>query len=469
MSSTEQPSVETDNRRRFSIIHGGHAPTDSGDSTHHAGADVDHDDPEETDGRASDRTGESSGDRDEVSAGVVRQTDGAHSVQTNESRGERDGDTGAQEQVDPAVTSSNDLVDDPGAEVDGEYLEARDAIAEQARAVLVDADPVAYYRSLRSLVRDSHSSVLGPLDYSFDLSFHHPAEVVVPVAVSNVETALLYARAAFPDFDDVILAAFTDPSRSDLLVSLYDMLFIEGRNVALVTNHGQIIDIALVVAALFVAMTEEGRTFGVLGEATTVEDLGDRFNTLVSRMVATRQAFGIPALQVTHHISRVFLSLPQTASRRRSKIDPTLVRSNNALMRYELENQLARGGQLLAMAASGSQDLTIPQLMSKARAAWRSRRGDDPGEEPTLHLQPLYNGTVTLMRSCDYVLPVAVSLDSRCPAVVVGSLTRLHDDDDCHRVMDWIALAHQEATGIPTIYHQPGDDLLTQVRGLINR
>ena len=73
------------------------------------------------------------------------------------------------------------------------------------------------------------------------------------------------------------------------------------------------------------------------------------------------------------------------------------------------------------------------------------------------------------MRSCEYVLPVAVSLDSRTPAMRVGSLTRLREDEDCHRVMDWIALTHQEATGIPTIYHRPGDDLLTQVKALIGR
>lgn len=86
-----------------------------------------------------------------------------------------------------------------------------------------------------------------------------------------------------------------------------------------------------------------------------------------------------------------------------------------------------------------------------------------------MHLQPLYNGTISLMRSCDYVLPVAVSLDARCAAVSVGSLTKLAEDEDCHRIMDWIALAHQEVTGVPTIYHRPGDDLLTHVRSLINR
>ena len=45
-------------------------------------------------------------------------------------------------------------------------------------------------------------------------------------------------------------------------------------------------------------------------------------------------------------------------------------------------------------------------------------------------------------------------------------MTRLTERDDCHRVMDWIAHAHQDATGVPTIYHWHEDDLLTQVRSL---
>ncbi len=45
----------------------------------------------------------------------------------------------------------------------------------------------------------------------------------------------------------------------------------------------------------------------------------------------------------------------------------------------------------------------------------------------------------------------------------------MREKDDCHRIMDWIALAHQEATGVPTIYHWHEDDLLTQVRAFMHR
>ena len=47
------------------------------------------------------------------------------------------------------------------------------------------------------------------------------------------------------------------------------------------------------------------------------------------------------------------------------------------------------------------------------------------------------------MEACDYVLPVAISLDPASPCCVLGEMTRLTERDDCHRVMDWIAHAHQ--------------------------
>ena len=340
---------------------------------------------------------------------------------------------------------------------------------EAARDLLASTDAQSYYRMLTSLVRPSHSSVLQELPYTPALPFHDPACVVVEPEPTNIETLELYARAAYPGFDRVLAPAFADPAIDHLLTALYHLLVIEGENVAMVTNHGQIIDIALVIGALQSALMAPDRSFGVLGQRTTLEEMADRCNVLVSRMVTTRQAFNVPALQVLQSGTRTYLTVPQTQSRRRSKLDPELARANNIVMRHELDERLAGGGQLLAMAASGSQDLMLPKLMLKARAAWRQRRGEDPGETTTLHLQPLYDGTVTLMRSCKYVLPIAISLDPAMPACVIGGLTQVREKDDCHRIMDWIALAHQEATGVPTIYHWHEDDLLTQVRAFMHR
>ncbi|MFZ4519183.1 MAG: hypothetical protein ACOYOP_12390 [Microthrixaceae bacterium] len=359
---------------------------------------------------------------------------------------------------------------EPGPESD----EGRDgappsrSAVEDARALLAATDPTAYHKALSSLVRAGHNSILQPLPYTPSLEFHDPSCVVVEPRPGGVDTIELYANAAYPRFDEDLLPVFRRPDVAAQLDGVYQLLTGEGANVAVVTNHGQIIDIAVVGGALIASMCEEGRTFGVLGERIDVPDLAPRVNVVVSRMVTTRQAFNIPALQVLQCGSRTFLSVPQTHSRRRAKLDPALVRANNLLVRHELDNRLSEGGQMLMMAASGSQDLSLTaSMVKKVAAQWKQRRGIDPGDRPTLHLQPLYDGTMNLMLGCRYVLPVAVSLEPAHPALVVGSITRVRAKDDCHRVMEWIAEAHQGATNVPTIYHRQEDDLLTQVRALV--
>ena len=339
---------------------------------------------------------------------------------------------------------------------------------DEARELLAATDPAAYYKALSGLARQGHHAVLQPLPYTPSLEFHDPSCVVIEPRPANTDTIELYANAAYPNFP-WLLERFRDPVIAERLDALYQLVFNEGTNVAVVTNHGQIIDIALVGGAMIDAMCSSGREFGVLGEHIEVEDLAVRMNVLVSRMVTTRMAFNIPAMQVLQCGARTFLSVPQTHSRRRAKLDPALVRANNQLMRHELDVRLSEGGQLLAMAASGSQDLSVAvEMVQRMKAQWRQLRGYEPdGSLETVHLQPLYDGTINLMLGCKFVLPIAVSLDPSHPALEVGALTRVREKNDCHRIMEWIADAHQEATGLPTIYHRQEDDLLTQVRSIV--
>jgi hypothetical protein len=336
------------------------------------------------------------------------------------------------------------------------------------RAVLAAVDPATYHRSIAELARQDDGSVLGMLPYDDQLSFHDPECVVVePVPVGRDQIGL-FGGAAYKGFDPVLRAAFDDPAVAHLLNDLHHRLVQEGANVALVTNHGQIIDIALVLGALVMALADPERSYGVLGESATLEDIADRCNVLVSRMVTTRQAFGIPAIEVLQHFTRVFLSIPQTASRRRSRLTPELVRANNEIMRQELDQRLLGGGQLVAMAASGSQDLSLAaNLVQRVHASWRQWRGEEPGETPSLHLQPLYRGTISLMLQARDVLPVSLSLDPAHPACIIGGITRVRHDEDCHRVMEWIAAAHERATGIHTVYHRHEDPLLEQIRAVL--
>lgn len=335
----------------------------------------------------------------------------------------------------------------------------------EAIDLLAGANAEATYRAMLSLVRTGHDEILQTLPFNPSLEFHDPRCVKVDPEPQGLDTIALYARAAFPHFDRVLLDPIDDSRYDHLLNHLQSLLFVENANVAVVTNHGQVIDIALVMAALYMSLCREDRTFSVLDRSVDLADLAPRSNVLVSRMVTTRQALGVPAMQVLQVATRTFLTIPQTASRRRARLDRELVRANNVVMRHELDQQLAEGGQILLMAASGSQDVTLAAgLIQRARESWLHRRGEEPPENGTLHLQPLYDGTMTLMETCDYVLPIAMSLDPGAPCCVLGQMTKITERDDCHRVMEWIAAAHEDETGIPTVYHWHEDDLLTQVR-----
>ena len=192
---------------------------------------------------------------------------------------------------------------------------------QEARDLLASTDPAAYYKALSGLARQGHHAVLQELPYTPSLEFHDPGCVVVEPRPANTETIELFANAAYPNFG-WLLERFRDPVVAERLDTLYQLVFNEGANVAVVTNHGQIIDIALVGGAMIDAMCSAGRTYGILGESIEVDDLAERFNVLVSRMVTTRMAFNVPAMQVLQVGARTFLSMPQTHSRRRAKLDP---------------------------------------------------------------------------------------------------------------------------------------------------
>jgi len=359
-------------------------------------------------------------------------------------------------------------MDEPLPEPLVELEEQEPSELDRALKLLADADPVAYHKSISGLLRSGPGSLLQPMPYSSSFEYHDPRCVSLEPDQTGVDTMRLYCHAAYPEFAQVLGQPFDDPALDHLIASVYHGIMNEGINVALVTNHGQIHDIALVLAALVMALCSEDRTFGVLGERTNLEEISLRSNLLLSRMVAATQVFTVPTTQVLQAMCRTFYSMPQTASRRRAKLDPALAKANNLVMRDKLERQLADGGQLLAMAASGSQDISLAAgLVQKVRASWRQRRGEEPGDSPSLHLQPLYNGTINLMLACHYVLPVAISLDPSHPACEVGALTRVRTSEDCHDVMHWIATAHEHATGVATVYHQREDDLLTQVRAVL--
>ena len=336
---------------------------------------------------------------------------------------------------------------------------------EVVRRQLAAADSEAFFKSVAGLARNGHGELLKVMDYKPDLPFHQADVISVQPAPETTATLHLYGQAAYPKFDKHLVAAFQAPKFDHLLASVHHALVHGNANIALITNHGEIIDIALVLGALTIAMCEQPRQYGVLGETIELADLVDRSNLLVSKMVATTEVFGIPTADVLSRFCRTYFSVPQTASRRRAKLDPDLAKATNALMRSELHARLGKGGQMLSMAASGSQDLKLAaNLVNRLRHTWRQRRGVEPENAPSLHLQPLYAGTIRLMLECRYVLPVSVSMNPAHPICEIGGLTSVQTEDDCHGIMEWIAATHERETGVNTVYHRVEDDLLSQVR-----
>ncbi|HTO01798.1 MAG TPA: hypothetical protein VL068_14100, partial [Microthrixaceae bacterium] len=124
-------------------------------------------------------------------AAVEASSDGVNSSAAGTSRDGR-----------PSSDGRSPSEDDPTVEQDDQAEQRITSEGDlNARAILADADPAAYYRTLNGLVRSSHSSVLGPLPYTPALSYHDPTCVVVEPEPTTIETAELYARAAYPDFD----------------------------------------------------------------------------------------------------------------------------------------------------------------------------------------------------------------------------------------------------------------------------
>ena len=173
---------------------------------------------------ASRKKRDDSADRPTLS--LVSDEDSNHSearVSSVDSPSDLEEAAGTVEGADPSSTESHQAEDveseDPAnSEIGNSEIPGLAAMSptEQAQAILEDADPVAYYRMLNGLVRSSHSSLLQALPYTPALEFHSPTCVVVEPEPSNIETVGLYARAAYPDFDRVLLAAFNDPAHDHL-------------------------------------------------------------------------------------------------------------------------------------------------------------------------------------------------------------------------------------------------------------
>lgn len=314
-----------------------------------------------------------------------------------------------------------------------------DRIAE-VRELLTGYDDRAVYEVLRELGgRNTQPGGLELMDYQADLPFHQLEHALVPpTPIRNAELAE-YGPAAHPHFD-VISPAWRE--HPDLLRTIAGEVSLpsDGRNFTVVTNHSNVIDIALVLGALRLEiepwldpMEFSQKSTLIISRGITATSIKLKKLNLIMPAVAALQLF-------TH----VGFSFPTTPTVRSKGFPDGLVPLANELIKLELEIRLRGGSHILGVAPSASKDLVFSEKV---------------------HMQPLHHGTMQLMRG--WLIPVAVTLDGEEPACKVLPHRYVRDDTDCHQAMHEIARECHRQTLVPHKYHdhpQPFERILESMR-----
>ena len=217
-------------------------------------------------------------------------------------------------------------------------------------------------------------------------------------------------------------------------------------NIVVVTNHGEIYDIAIILAALRLSLAKHAET----KDETPIQ--ADHYNLIVHRMISQ---LGVPdekdpsavspALSILQLVGETYLSFPRTENAKKAHIPPELDRVCNENMLAVLHEKMETGSQILAFAPSGSKDESLLDKLGKKRKV----------------IKPVNRGTYKLMQLPNTsVLGVGVALDhENGPVCSMTDLTLCTDDDACHELLDSIADKHAALTGIRTLYARKQTDL----------
>jgi hypothetical protein len=220
-----------------------------------------------------------------------------------------------------------------------------------------------------------------------------------------------------------------------------------GDNIVVITNHGEIYDIAIIQAALRVALARDAI------DQNQDPLTADRFNLIVHRMISqlgvpdknNPQNQPAPALSILRLVGQTYLSFARTENSKKAQIPSALDKKCNELMLESLGNKMAHGGQILAFAPSGSKDESIRDRFGK----WLKV------------IKPVNAGTYRLMRQDKaWILAVGVALDHESgPVCSVSELIKCESNEECHQLLESIAEHHTRLTGIKTFYARKQADL----------
>ena len=244
---------------------------------------------------------------------------------------------------------------------------------------------MVYYNNMESLVTSAEHAALRPLEafrhHQADVSRElnelaqghaeksggmltlldadpdtYPAQKVTRAWVDSTPatlgTIIDTANAAEPRFDQMRQRLLDDEGTSMMLSHIGEDLR-SGMNIVIVTNHGEIKDIAVALAAFHATIRETDTKWGYESDFTT--------NMLLSKMVAHLGFYGIEPVTATlgQMCDRQYFSFPQTDSIRNSRISPKLVETYNKALRAAIKARMHTGGNLFAIAPSGTIDKAL--------------------------------------------------------------------------------------------------------------
>jgi len=301
----------------------------------------------------------------------------------------------------------------------------------ELEAILRNYEPEEVYRLQASLSgRHAKKSLFRTMTFNPRQPFHRPENVVfAPVSPTWSNSAILpFGPAVHPGFG-VILEAWQ--KASDLLAIVAGEMRMHGRNYTLVTNHGALFDIALVLGALRIAIEKKLKPEVFTEQSAVIVSAGVRPLEVVLDLDGLEVV--LPAIEVLQYFTRVLTSYPTTPSVKSTNFDPQLVSTANELVRLLHAELLQGGGQLMAMAPSASED----RLLSDRK-----------------HMQPLKNGTMDLMLDT-WALPVAITLDGdEPPACTILEPCWLDSYRACHDMMEAIARQCYRQSLVEHVYHR---------------
>lgn len=299
---------------------------------------------------------------------------------------------------------------------------------EQITKELQQFDNDLIYSKIEELGQRNLTELLQTMPYNKDNDFHDLSVAVCRAnPISNEDLSPL-GPSAHKNFG-VIPEAWN--KHTDMMSFLAGEISHSGANFTIVTNHSNVIDIALVLGGLRLQIKKYLEVYG-LDEYT----FSDKTGIVISRGITTTQValsglnMAIPTVEAIQLFTNVFFTFPTTTSVRSKNFPSKLVRLSNELTKLEIDKFRSQGGSILAIAPSASKDLI-----------WREG----------VHMQPLKDGTMDMMKG--WVIPVAITLDGNEPACEVLKWRYVNDHKDCHDTMRDIAKACHRQSLTPHHYY----------------